>query len=108
MGVPEDEATSSGMSQAGSRVELPADVPEHFEVFVNGVPQESGRDYRVQGRTLVFTRSLAHEGRLGALRWASMFLGVAGTYRKHDTVDVVYERDGRRVVATGLRPLESK
>ncbi len=87
-----------------SRVELPPDVPEEFEVYVNGVRQEPGRDFRVIGRTLVFSRSLAQEGRLGALRWASMFLGVAGTYRKHDTVDVVYERDGRRVVATGLRP----
>jgi hypothetical protein len=92
------------MSQAGSRVTLPDDVPEDFEVFINGVRQEPGSDYRVQGRTLVFTRSLAQEGRLGPLRWASMFLGVAGTYRKHDTVDVVYEREGRRVVATGLRP----
>jgi hypothetical protein len=92
------------MSQAGSRVTLPDDVPEEFEVFINGVRQELGRDYRVQGRTLVFTRPLAQEGRLGPLRWMSMFLGVAGTYRKHDTVDVVYERDGRRVVATGLRP----
>jgi hypothetical protein len=104
MGVPDDASTSSGMSQAGSRVELPADVPEDFEVFINGVRQEPGADYRVQGRTLVFSRPLAQEGRLGPLRWASMFLGVAGTYRKHDTVDVVYERDGRRVVATGLRP----
>ena len=104
MGVSEGEATSSGLSQAGSRVELPPDVPEDFEVFVNGVRQEPGRDFRVQGRTLVFSRSLAQEGRLGAIRWLSMFLGVAGTYRKHDTVDVVYERGGRRVVATGLRP----
>jgi hypothetical protein len=37
-----------------------------------------------------------------------MFLGVAGTYRKHDTIDVVYERAGRRAVATGLRPLQPK
>ena len=87
-----------------SRVELPTEVPEDFEVFVNGVRQEPGRDYHVQGRTLVFTRSLAQEGKLGAMRWASMFLGVAGTYRKHDTVDVVYQRDGHRAVATGLRP----
>ena len=92
------------MSQASSRVELPPDVPEDFEVFINGVPQEPRRDYRVQGRALVFTRPLAQEGRLGPVRWLSMLLGVAGTYRKHDTVDVVYERDGRRVVATGLRP----
>jgi hypothetical protein len=87
-----------------SRVELPDDVPEEFEVFINGVPQERGRDYRVQGRALVFNRQLAQEGKLGAVRWTSIFLGVAGTYRKHDTVDVVYKRDGRRVVATGLRP----
>ena len=104
MGVSESKATSSGMSQTGSRVELPDDVPEDFEVFINGVRQEPGQDFRVQGRTLVFSRPLAQEGRLGPLRWASMFLGVAGTYRKHDTVDVVYDREGRRVVATGLRP----
>jgi hypothetical protein len=89
---------------AEARVELPADVPEEFEVFVNGVKQEPGRDYHVQGRTLVFNRELAQEGKLGAMRWTSIFLGVAGTYRKHDTVDVVYKRDGRRMVATGLRP----
>jgi hypothetical protein len=89
---------------AESRVELPGDVPEEFEVYVNGVMQEPGRDYRVQGRTLVFKRRLAHEGKLGAVRWTSIFLGVAGTYRKHDTVDVVYKREGRRTVATGLRP----
>ena len=89
---------------AESRVELPPDVPEEFEVFVNGVRQEPGRDYRVLGRTLVFNRQLAHEGKLGAMRWTSIFLGVAGTYRKHDSVDVVYKRDGRRAVATGLRP----
>jgi hypothetical protein len=89
---------------AESRVELPDDVPGEFEVFVNGVHQEPGKDFRVQGRTLVFNRSLAQEGSLGKVRWTSMFLGVAGTYRKHDSVDVVYKRDGRRKVATGLRP----
>lgn len=83
-------------------VPLPPDVTEPFEVFVNGVAQRRGADYRVDGPTLHFTRPLAQEGRLGFWRWASMFLGVAGTYRKHDTVDVVYERDGRRRVATGL------
>ena len=29
-----------------------------------------------------------------------MLLGVAGSYRKHETVDVIYEADGRRTVAT--------
>jgi hypothetical protein len=92
------------MKVSESRVELPPDVPEEFEVFVNGVRQEPGRDYRVQGRALVFQRRLHHEGKLGAGRWASIFLGVAGTYRKHDAIDVVYERGGRKTVATDLRP----
>ena len=83
-------------------VPLPAGVAEPFEVYVNGVLQGRGRDYDVSGRTLAFTKPLAKEGRLGPVRWLSMFLGVAGTYRKNDSVDVVYEVGGVRTVATGL------
>ena len=90
------------MDAEAARVELPAEVTFPFEVYVNGVPQQPGRDYRVDGSELVFGRSLAREGKLGFWRWASMFLGVAGSYRRNDSVDVVYARAGRRVVATGL------
>jgi hypothetical protein len=83
-------------------VDLPPGVEGEFEVYVNGVPQRRGDDYRVEGRTLVFGRALATEGKLGPIRWLSMFLGIAGTYRQHDTVDVVYEAGGRRTVASGL------
>ena len=83
-------------------VPLPAGVTEPFEVYVNGVRQVPGVDYHELDGRLLFAKPLAREGRLGALRWASMFLGVAGTYRKNDSVDVVYEVDGRRVVASGL------
>jgi len=31
-------------------------------------------------------------------------LGVAGTYTKHDTIDIVYEHDGHKRVATSLKP----
>jgi len=85
-----------------ARAELPAYVHGEIEVFVNGVPQVEGRDFRREGQQLVFDRPLAKEGRLGAIRWLSMFLGIAGTYRQNDSVDVVYEQDGRRMVATGL------
>lgn len=87
---------------ASTRVALPADLAGPYEVYVNGVRQEAGRDYEQRGQELVFFRSLAREGRLGFWRWTSLFLGVAGTYRKDDSVDVVYARGGRRVVATGL------
>jgi hypothetical protein len=83
-----------------SRAELPSGVGDRYEVYVNGVRQEPGRDFDRIGDTLVFRRSLAREGKLGAIRWLSMLLGIAGTYRKDDKVDVVYELNGRRTVAT--------
>lgn len=83
-----------------SQVELPPDVGTNFDVFVNGVPKQRGVDFDVVGRALVFREQLVREGRLGFWRWLSMFLGVAGTYRRNDTVDVVYDRDGRRTVAS--------
>jgi len=83
-------------------VQLPAAAGERFEVFLNGVPQQPGRDFRREGNELVFERPLAREGQLGFLRWLSLFLGVAGTYRQNDSVDVVYQVGGRRHVASGL------
>ena len=84
----------------GSRVELPSQVEGTFDVFVNGVAQHRGVDYDQLGRTLVFRSELAQEGRLGFWRWFSLFMGVAGTYRKNDTVDVVHTVAGRRSVTT--------
>jgi hypothetical protein len=89
----------------GTRVRLPADVVRPFDVFVNGVEQREGRDYRIEGRTLVFERELKTEGKLGFWRWLSLWVGVAGTYRQNDSVDVAYRRDGKPVVASRL-PLE--
>ena len=85
---------------AGSRVHLPAAVGDRYEVYVNGVRQEPGRDFDRLGAELVFRRELAQEGRLGPLRWLSMLLGIAGTYRKHETIDVIYEQNGRRTVVS--------
>jgi len=84
------------------RVPLPAPVQEPFEVYVNGVAQRRGADYELRGRELVFSKPLAKEGRLGPLRWLSIFLGIAGTYRKNDSVDVQYTVNGQPRLATGL------
>jgi hypothetical protein len=92
------ESTSQFKRQ--SQVELPPHIEGPFEVFVNGVPLERGVDYEQLGRTLVFRHELAQEGRLGFWRWLSLFLGVAGTYRKDDTVDIVYTLHGARTVAS--------
>jgi hypothetical protein len=85
-----------------TRVQLPPGVAGDFEVFVNGVRQVEARDFRHEPGELVFERPLAREGRLGFWRWLSLFLGVAGTYRQDDKVDVIYDVAGRRTVATGL------
>jgi hypothetical protein len=87
-------------------VDLPPGVAGPIEVYVNGVLQVEGRDYGRRDDSLVFERALAREGRLGFWRWLSIVLGIAGTYRQNDSVDVVYERGGRRLVAPGL-PLVS-
>ena len=85
-----------------ARVELPPYVHGEIEVYVNGVRQVEGRDYAREPGTLVFQRALSTEGRLGTMRWLSMLLGIAGTYRQNDTVDVVYQSAGRRSVAADL------
>ena len=92
--------------RSGTRVELPAGVERPSEVYVNGVVQRDGADYRVEQGALVFTRELRQEGKLGFWRWTSIVFGVAGTYRQNDVVDVIYESaGGGRTVASNL-PLE--
>lgn len=88
--------------RSGTRVELPAGVTRPFEVYINGVAQQEGVDFDVVDGALVFRRELRQEGKLGFWRWTSIIFGAAGTYRQNDVVDVTYERDGRRTVASGL------
>lgn len=83
-------------------MDLPPNATGAFEVYVNGIRQHEGIDFERRGTSLLFPRSLAREGRLGFWRWLSIVLGIAGTYRQNDSVDIVYEVGGRRIVATGL------
>ncbi|MGB9182519.1 MAG: hypothetical protein WCB67_00505 [Solirubrobacteraceae bacterium] len=71
-----------------------------FEVYVNGVAQELGRDYRIADGVLVFERELVRQ-KLGLRAWLLGFWGI-GTYKRNDDVDVRYEVDGRPMVASGL------
>jgi hypothetical protein len=85
---------------ARSVVKLPAQVQPPFEVYVSGVPQTEGKDYRLVGRKLVFDRVLRKD-RVSGWRW---FLGAwgVGTYRQNDSVDIRYTLRGRPMVAEGL------
>jgi hypothetical protein len=86
--------------EAVSRVRLPGDVRPPFEVYVNGVLQEEGRDYVVEGRTLRFSRRLVPPRR--DTLWSVARGLLYGRYRTEHTVDVAYEVAGRRLVASGL------
>ena len=89
--------------RSGTRVELPPGVERPTEVYVNGVVQSAGDDYRLENGSLVFSRELKQEGKLGFWRWTSIVFGVAGTYRQNDVVDVIYESaGGGRAVASNL------
>ena len=95
-----------GAVRSGTHVRLPAGVDRPTEVYVNGVAQSPGADYRVENGSLVFSRELEQEGKLGFWRWTSIVFGVAGTYRRNDVIDVIYEAvGGRRGVASNL-PVE--
>lgn len=80
---------------------MPRGAAPPLRVFVNGVAQTEGHDYDLVGNELLFNRPLQKE-RLGFWRWTAIFFALFGTYGKHDSVDVQYELNGRRTVATGL------
>ena len=83
-------------------VPLPAGAEPPYRVFVNGVPQTQGQDYTLERDALVFRKHLQKEGRLGLFRWTAIFLGLFGTYRKNDSVDVQYMLAGRPTLSTYL------
>ena len=85
---------------ARSIVQLPPQVQPPYEVYISGVPQREGIDYKLEGRTLVFDRELRKD-KISGWRW---FLGAwgVGTYRQNDSVDIRYTLNGRPKVAEGL------
>ena len=80
---------------------LPAGVREPFRVFINGVQQQLGSDYRISEGCLVFSRELVKERKLGFWRWFWGAFGI-GSYGRNDQVDVAWELDGRPHVAHAL------
>lgn len=80
-----------GSYAAGERVKLPAGAEPPFTVFINGVEQSEGADYEIESGEVVFTRPIVKE-KIGTSRWLAMYLGLWGTYRKNETVDLQFHR----------------
>jgi hypothetical protein len=84
-----------------SRVRLPREVREPYQVFLNGVPQELGTDFVIREGALVFEGELRKD-KISKRRWLLGAWGV-GTYRQNDSVDVRYEAaDGSPRLAEAL------
>ncbi|HEX3324002.1 MAG TPA: hypothetical protein VHR65_02525 [Solirubrobacterales bacterium] len=83
-----------GSYAAGRRVKLPAGAEAPYTVFVNGVEQREGADYDVRADEIVFTRQIVKE-KVGTGRWLAMYLGLFGTYRKNETIDLQFRRSGK-------------
>jgi hypothetical protein len=90
-----------GSYAAGRRVRLPQGAAPPITVFVNGLTQTAGRDYEIEGLDIVFTREIIKE-ELGTGRKVALLLGLFGTYRKHETIDVEFSRDGKIELAGDL------
>lgn len=94
-----------GSYVAGRRVKLPDGAEPPYAVFINGVSQAEGTDYEIGDGEIVFNRPLVKE-KVSGFRWLIMFLSVAGSYRKHETVDIGFRRNGRIELAGDVPVLE--
>jgi hypothetical protein len=95
-----------GSYAAGRRVPIPEGAERPFVVFVNGVEQSEGDDYEVGSGAIVFSREIVKE-KVGAGRWLAMYLGLFGTYRKDETVDLQFTRAGKTELLSDL-PIEGE
>ena len=90
-----------GSYAAGNRVKLPAGAEPPFTVFINGVEQSLGADYNIESGEIVFSRQIVKE-KVGKGRWLAMYLGLFGTYRSNDTVDLQFNRGGKTTLVDDL------
>jgi hypothetical protein len=90
-----------GSYAAGRRVKLPAGAEAPYAVFINGVDQREGDDYEVRAGEIVFNRQIVKE-KVGTGRWLAMYLGLFGTYRKDETVDLQFQRAGKTELISDL------
>ncbi len=90
-----------GSYAAGRRLKLPDGAEAPYGVFVNGVEQREGVDYNLRAGEIVFTREIVKE-KVGTGRWLAMYLGLFGTYRKNETIDLQFQRDGKTELRSDL------
>jgi hypothetical protein len=99
-----DPEVPKGSEAVGRRVRLPRGAEPPIEVYINGVQQTQGSDYELRDGEIVFARPIVKE-KVGVGRWMAMYLGLFGTYRKHETIDVSYRLGGKVQLASDVEVL---
>jgi hypothetical protein len=83
-----------GSYAAGERVRIPTGAEAPFTVFINGIEQSEGGDFSIADGEIAFNRPIVKE-KMGTGRWLAMYLGLFGTYRKDETIDLQFSRNGK-------------
>jgi hypothetical protein len=103
--VTDEEEIPKGSYAAGRRARLPRGAQEPIRVHINGVEQPRGEVWDVRHGEVVFTRPIVKE-RISKGRWMAMYLGLFGSYRKNETVDVEYSLGGKPKLASDVEILD--
>ena len=91
-----------GSYAAGQRARLPRGAGEPIRVHINGVEQPRGEVWDTRGEVIVFTRPIVKE-HVSKGRWMAMYLGLFGSYRKNEQVDVEYTLGGKTKLAADVK-----
>jgi hypothetical protein len=82
-----------GGTPVGRRVALPRGAKEPITVFINGVEQKRGEDYKITEGEIVFREPIYKED-LRDLNWfrkIGLGLGVFGWYERNEAVDIQFQ-----------------
>lgn len=90
--------------EVGTRVRLPAGAERPISVFINGVEQTEGADYKLLERDIVFARPIVKE-KLGRGRMLVMLLGLFGSYARNETIDLHFSHGGTMKVISDAEVL---
>jgi hypothetical protein len=99
--VSEAEDIPKGSYAAGRRAKLPRGAGEPIRVHINGVEQAPGEVWDFRNGEIVFTRPIVKE-HVSKGRWLAMYLGLFGSYKKNEQVDVEYTLDGQLKLAADI------
>lgn len=93
-----------GSVAVGRRVRIPRGGTL-TRVYINGVEQQPGSDYKVHEGHVVFARPILKEEKLKGIRKAVLLIGVIGNYVRDEHVDLEYKLGGATKLASDVEIL---